>query len=109
MIIQNLSQLKRALQVGARFEILEHWKKDSAAGEIRRVTSANTVSIHTVVEGQPDHKNSLANNGDGILLWFEKASDWEFHDGVCSIYFKNKPHSKETLLMSFRLISEEVA
>lgn len=108
MMIKNLSQLKRALQVGTRFEILYHWKKE-CTGEIRRVASVNTVSIHTVVDGQPEHKNSVANGGKGTALWFEKATEWEFRDGVCSVYFRNKPHSEETLIMSFRLLPEEVA
>lgn len=108
MMIKNLSQLKRALQAGTRFEILQHTKKD-CEGEIRRVVSINTVSIHTVVDGQPEHKNSLANGGKGTALWFEKASEWEFHDGVCSVYYSNKPHSEESLVMSFRLLPEEVA
>lgn len=108
MMIKNLSQLKRALQVGTRFEILQHMKKD-CEGEIRRVVSINTVSIHSVVDGQPEHKNSLANNGKGTSLYFKKATEWEFHDGVCSVYYSNKPHSAETLNISFRILPEEVA
>ena len=106
--IKNLNQLKLALREMPRFEIVDHWKPD-CIGEIRRVVSINTVSLYSAVDGQPGHKNSLANNGAGVCLWFGKAAEWSFSDGVCSVYFRNRPHLRENLIMSFRLFDEEAA
>ena len=107
-MIENLNQLKRIFQDKPRFKIIDQWKKE-CIGEVRKVVSVNTVSFHSVVDGQPEHKNSQANGGKGVVLWWEKAADWTFQDGVCSVYFKNKEHVHENLIMSFRLLSEEVA
>ena len=107
-MIENLNQLKRVFQDNPRFEIIDHWKGD-CIGEVRKVVAVNTVSFHSVVDGQPEHKNSLANGGKGVVLWWEKAADWSFNDGICSVYFKGKEHVRENLIMSFRLLPEEVA
>ena len=107
-MIENLNQLKRVFQDKPRFEIIDHWKGD-CIGEVRKVVAVNTVSFHTVVDGQPEHRNSLANGGQGVVLWWEKAADWSFNDGICSVYFKGKEHVRENLIMSFRLLPEEVA
>ena len=73
-MIENLNQLKREFQNKPRFEIIDHWKKE-CVGEVRKVVAVNTVSFHSVVDGQPEHKNSLANGGKGVVLWWEKAAD----------------------------------
>ena len=70
---------------------------------------ANTQGFYSIVPDEPDHKVSLANDGKGFVLWWCNASDWEFHDGICSIYCKGKEHTEEFLVMSFHITGQEVA
>ena len=82
--IENHSQLKKALKnVGTKFKFVAHWRKD-LVGQVRVVKSAQTNGVFNAVDGQPNHELSLCNDGRGIMLYFEKASQWSFKDGTCS-------------------------
>lgn len=102
-MIENLSQLKKALKAKPRLEITGHCHKDYV-GQVRRVTLANTVGFYSVMDGQPDHKISRANNGLGSVLYWSSAPFWRFQDGVCSVYTSDTEQDEEHLIMAFRVL-----
>ena len=104
-MIQNLSQLKKELKTKPRFEITGHCREEYV-GQIRQVTVANTVAFYSVMDGQPDHKISLANNGLGSQMLWSKAPFWDFREGVCSVYNSDTEHDGEHLIMAFRILEE---
>ena len=104
-MIQNLSQLKKAIKAGVRFEIIDHCRIE-CIGEIRRVTLANTQGLYSVVDGQPDHAISKGNDGRGAILTWENAGSWEFRDGLCTQYFTHEAHTAENVAISFRILEE---
>ena len=103
-MIKNLAQLKRELKANPRLEITGHCREDYV-GQIRRVTLANSVGFYSVMDGQPGHKISLANNGLGSVLYWSTAPFWAFRDGVCSLY-SDKEHEPKHLIMAFRLLDD---
>ncbi len=107
-MIQNLSQLKRTLKAGTVFQITAHCRPDYA-GQKREVTLANTQGFYSVIPDEPQSKVSLANGGKGSVLWWSKSSFWSFEDGCCSLYSSDKQHTEDSLIMSFRILNEEVA
>ena len=106
-MIKNLNQLKKALQPGACFQILEHWNKEFI-GQIREVRSVQSNGFHTVIKGDPYHPVSTANDGRGYVLWWKTAKHWEFHDGICTFYNNKDNHAPEYLVFSFRFVKMEV-
>lgn len=102
-MIKNLAQLKKMLKGLPRLEITGHCRPE-CVGQIRRVTLANTQGFYSVVDGQPEHKISLGNDGLGTVLWWDKASSWCFDGVTCSIYERNAEHTPENLIMAFRLL-----
>lgn len=102
MAIMNLSQLKQRAVTGAEFEIVAHRRSDFI-GQMRKITKSSTSGIYTVVPGQPDHIVSRENGGKGYYIKWGRASNWEFANSVCSLFYNGKPHTKEHLIMSFHL------
>ena len=97
--IKNLAQLKRALTVGAEFEIKSHWK-ESSLNQRRQVKYADTTGIYSIRPDAPDDKINSANGGRGSYLDWGKASDWEFKNGTCTLYNKGFEHTSENMIMS---------
>lgn len=106
-MVKNLNQLKKTIKKDTRLEIIRHWKKD-CVGQIRRVTLPNTVGFYSVVDGQPEHPISQANNGLGWVMDWKKSGNWAVEDDVCSYYKHSKTHGVDDLVMSFRIIEEVV-
>lgn len=104
-MVKYLSQLKKVLKGRPRLEIVEHCRKE-CVGEIRRVTLANSQGFYSVVDGQPDHKISQANNGKGSVLWWSKASFWHFENGICALYDSDTDQTEGHLIMAFRILGE---
>ncbi len=104
MIIKNLAQLKKALKANPLLKITGHCREDYT-GQIRRVTLANSVGFYSVMDGQPDHKISLANGGRGSVLYWSSAPFWTFQDGVCSLY-SDKEHEPKHLIMAFQVLDD---
>ena len=102
-MVRNLNQLKRELRCGTRFEIIGHCRTEYI-GQLRRVTLANTACFYSVVDGQPEHLVSRANGGKGFVLWWGKASCWEFRNGVCFQYGNGQEHTEQNLIVSFRIL-----
>ena len=63
-MVNNLSQLKRTLQTGAQFRVIDHGRPE-CVGEEREVTYANTQGFYSIVPNNPNCRTSLANNGRG--------------------------------------------
>lgn len=103
-MIQNLSQLKKALTKGAEFEVTEHCCPE-LIGEQRRVNYADTTGIYTIIPGAPDSKASKANGGKGSYLRWSKAPFWDFReDGVCALYTSDKVKTSENIVVAIQLV-----
>ena len=93
-MIQNLSQLKRAIASGCAFEIVEHGVKPEMAGQIRRANVIQTNGIYShVVDGCSDEMRNTVNawnGGRGSWAEYGKASDWSFTDGLCKQTFRGR-------------------
>ncbi|MCM1277124.1 MAG: hypothetical protein NC299_17480, partial [Lachnospiraceae bacterium] len=101
--IKNLAQLKRFLTVGAEFEITSY-TRDDVKNQWRRVNDADTTAIYSIRPDAPDDdKTTLANRGRGSHLSWEKASDWEFANGVCTAYRRGTEHTEENRLFSIKV------
>lgn len=107
-MVKNLNQLKKTIKKGTCLEILVHCRPEFT-GQKRKVTLANTQGFYSIVPEEPDCKVTLANNGKGSVLWWSNAPYWGFEDGICSIYCNDKQHTQEFLIMSFRIMEQEVA
>lgn len=70
------------------------------------MTLANTVGFYSVMDGQPEHKISRANNGLGSVLYWSKASFWKFQDGVCSLYANDTEQDERHLITAFRVLED---
>ena len=51
-MIKNLSQLKKELAPGAKFEILEHTRPE-CVGQTREINIANTQGFYSIIPGEP--------------------------------------------------------
>ena len=101
-MINNLSQLKKAMQKGAKFRILNH-KKPECIGEIRTVNVVQTNGFYSYVDN-PNHKSYLANDGKGLWYAYGKASDYEFDNGKISMYRNfNQVHE---LVMTIKMMED---
>ena len=102
-MIQNLSQLKKQLMPGTEFEILEHVRPEYV-GQVRRVTTANTQGVYSIIPSAPDSHVSLANGGKGSVLYWSKAPYWEFDTSkdTCAVFIGRL--EAKSLVMRFRII-----
>lgn len=101
--IKNLAQLRRALTVGAEFEITSYIR-DDVVNQWRRVNYADTTAIYSIRPDAPDdERTTLANHGRGSYLPWEKASDWEFANGICTAYRRGTEHTEENRLFSIKV------
>jgi len=94
--IQNLSQMKKKLKPGMRYEILSHWKPERV-GEIREITSVSTVGFVTQNIDETGERNGKHIHAD--FADFLKAKNWNFEDGVYT-QLRNNGYQ----VFSFRLI-----
>ena len=74
--IKNLSQLKKNLQEGMEFEIVDHVRKE-CIGQHRRINGKNTVDITSEILDETGK-----GNGQDIHLDFGKAMSWRFENGI---------------------------
>lgn len=97
--VKNLSQLKRTMQAGNSFTILKHNVHPEYTGQQRKANVIQTNGVYTVIPGDRWHKISMMNERKGCWLAYGKASEWEFNNGVCSLY--HGEHTPENLVLSF--------
>ncbi len=88
MKVQNLSQLKKALQCGAEYCMVAHRIHPEYIGLVRVVNKVQTNCVYSKIKDQPDHKYSQYNGGLGIRMDFMKTSHYEFGDTV-KVYCKS--------------------
>ena len=93
-MIKNLNQLKKVMKGNPRFQIIAHCRKE-CVGEIRQVTQANTTGFYSAVAGDPEDWTRSANQGLGLILWWNRAPFWSFQDGVCSAYDSDTTHTED--------------
>lgn len=97
MEIKNLSQLKKALQKGRRFEVVEHYIKPDMTG-IREVSVVQTNGIYSKFSNKPsDAKENTCNGGKGYWLSYGKAKDWVFENGTCLLTSTYKDKTEPVL------------
>lgn len=94
MEIKTLAQLKRVVQEKKEFVIKEH-RVEGLIGQKRTPNIIQGNGFYSIVTGQPEHEVSLANAGKGSWIEYGKASQWEFQDGLCSMYLPEKEHFPE--------------
>ena len=98
----NLSQLKKALVVGAEFEIIGHCRPEYV-GQRRRINIANTAGFYSIIPDEPESKVTLANDGKGSFLGWSKARFWRFENGVCALYDSDDEYTPERLIIAIKL------
>jgi hypothetical protein len=97
-------ELKRALSVGAEFEITDAHRAETI-GQIRRVNYANTQGIYTIIPAEPDSKVSKANYGKGSYLEWKAAKFWRFkEDDVVAMYNSAEEQTHDTLVIEFKVL-----
>lgn len=106
-MIQNLSQLKRAIHNNSRLEIVGHWRKDFV-GQVRQITHSSSSAFYSLPLGLSSEEKRHLNEGKGYIMWWGKASAWKFENGVCSVYQSGLPHTENNLIMAFRVLTEEM-
>lgn len=82
-MIKNLSQLKKAINNGASFKIIEHYIHPEYTGQIRKPNIIQTNGFYSIVPNDPKNEVTEANNGKGSWFEYGKVSDWKFENGIC--------------------------
>lgn len=102
--IENLAQLKRALQPGTQFRVLRH-AHESMVGLVKQVNIKQSDSVYVQLAGQPDHPSSTCNGGRGSWMPFSKAPFYTFNDGVVTLY--STPGDENTVIYAFEVLAEQ--
>lgn len=103
LMINNLSQLKKALQKGVKFQVIDH-QMPHLIGQIREVNVVQTNGLYTIVHNNKTGEVSTANGGKGYRMDFSKASHYVFGDTVK--WYKEPVGSKDNkLIMEFKIVS----
>ena len=92
MPIKNLSQLKRAMQEGRVFRIIEHYVKPEYSGQLRRPGRVQTNGFYSKIADNPFHVLNTLNGCQGSYLAYGKARDWSFEDGICTLMHHSGEH-----------------
>lgn len=89
-MIKNLSQLKKAMNNGATFEIVKHYIKPEYTGQIRKPNKIQTNGMYSIVLNEPENPVTKANDGKGSWIEYGKASDWTFENGTCTQFYHGR-------------------
>ena len=93
-MIKNLAQLKKAIENGKRYAVLEHYIHPQFEGQTRVPFVTQTNGYYSISPENPDLAN--LNNGKGCWNDYGKASDWEFHeDGTITQYHTWTPYNAD--------------
>ena len=104
-MITNLSQLKKSINNGTSFKIIDHCRKE-CIGQIRKPNVIQSNGFYSIIPGNPETKENKGSNGKGSWLDYGKAKRWTFDNGVCSCYLTEE-HNEKTFVMSFEFIEQE--
>ena len=95
------------IQENREFVIKEH-RIERFLGQKRTPNIIQSNGFYSIVTGQPEHEVSLANDGKGSWIEYGRASQWEFQDGLCSMYLPEKDHLPENLIWTITFdVSDE--
>lgn len=105
-MIENLSQLRKELKIGKRFEVIDHHKPD-LIGTIREVTRVQSNAIYTKIADNPEHNHSTCNGGRGLRMEYAKSGCYEFGE---SIKWFSSPagQAERRLMMEFKVLFSEL-
>lgn len=106
MRIKNLAQLKRVIQEKKEFIIREH-RHEKFLGQKRVPNIVQSNGFYSVISGQPEHEVSCANSGKGSWTDFGKATQWEFQEEKCSMYFPEMEHIPENLIWTIEVCEDK--
>lgn len=106
-MIKNLRNLMQTVKPGDYFEIAAHCRSE-LVGQIQEVAYVNSKGMFSILSGGPEYTLSGGHGGLGCVVWWNKASFWEFVDGVCTQYASDTVHNNQTLVISFRILPKEV-
>lgn len=101
-MITNLSQLKKAMQNKREFRIVKH-SREGMEGQIRKPNVVQTNGVYTIIPTEPEHIITLANGKRGSWLEYGKAANWNFENGLCSLYTDTE-HKIESFVMTIEFI-----
>ena len=90
-MINNLSQLKKAINNGQSFKILKHYIHPEYTGQVRKPNKIQTNGFYSIVENEPNNPLNTVNYGKGSWVEYGKASEWTFDNGVCKFAYRGKP------------------
>lgn len=82
-MIENLNQLKKAINDRRQFIIVEQYIKPQFVGEIREITKVQSNAFYSKATNRPDSETLNYNGGLGSFFQFGKASNWKFENGLC--------------------------
>lgn len=97
-MINNLSQLKKAIAEGREYIVVEHFIKPERAGEKRRPTKVQTNGYYSIVPGEPESVVSRANGGLGYWNTYGKAAEWSFDGDKITQYMNTKGEKLQTIM-----------
>lgn len=101
-MINNLSQLKKAIQNQQEFKIIKH-SRPYMIGQIRKPNIIQTNGFYSIIPDALDDRVSISNGGRGSWLAFGKASHWEFNNGLCTKYLSDT-HNDDTFIWTIEFI-----
>lgn len=102
--IKNLNQLKKALKVGTRFKVIEHFRKEFV-GVTREVTESHPTFFYTKNAYDKDDKINSYNDNKGLYMRYGGAKNWEFRDDGIYNYLGDV-HNPERFIMKIILVDE---
>jgi len=103
MNIKNLSQLKKELQKGKRFIVINH-QKPELVDQIREVNKVQTNALYVVVADNPEHEWSTCNGRKGVYMKYNKASHYQFNEESIKWYKLPIGSDNNCLIMEFKLV-----
>lgn len=98
--IQSLAQFKKIIAQKRAFVILEH-NKPEHIGEVRVPTVIQTNGFYSIEKDKPNSKVTLANNGKGYWLKYEKAACYRFMGDEVLVF---ESPELEKLIIKFRFL-----
>lgn len=107
MTIQNLSQLKKAINAKTPFVIVKHYIHPQYTGQKRVPHVLQTNAFYSIaVDDNPKYddngnplvselvlRTNLSNCGKGVYMPYGKASDWSFDGELITAYKRWYPYN----------------
>lgn len=82
-MIENLSQLKKAINNKQQFRVVRQYVKPQFEGEIREITKTQSNAFYSKAINNPNSETLNYNGGLGSILWYGNSKNWKFENGLC--------------------------